>query len=71
MLDAFYSFASFVEYMMFVNTVSNITVLYDHWKHIRFPHILVLLCCCHLYLDYVRSATFSGATSCLLHIPDI
>jgi hypothetical protein len=46
----FWSFGWLVEYLTCVNTVSNITVLYDHWKHIRFPHILVLFCCCHLQL---------------------
>jgi hypothetical protein len=41
---------SLVEYLTCVNTVSNIIVLYYYRKHIRFPHTLVLFCCCHLQL---------------------
>jgi hypothetical protein len=57
-------FASFVEYVTCVNTVSNNTVLYDHKKHIRFPQILVLLWCSHLYFDY--SCTFSDFFECFI-----
>jgi hypothetical protein len=42
-LNVFWFVGSNVEYVTCVNTVSNITVLYDHWKHIRLLQIFSII----------------------------
>jgi hypothetical protein len=54
-------FGSFVECVTCAKTVCNVTVLYDHRKHIRFPKNFSII---------IRYYTLN-ATSRMLHIPDI